>query len=328
MEIEKYNSIVNTAEKQMMTLRSEYAQAVDSRNLTGIQLIDRNDECCILYEKKNIQTDILKKGEGALTEIEEQIKLVRINISETNRRVEVSRKKIPSLAIYADAVKLLETVEKLLSQERKLTNDLCEQLETPHYIEGEDSAQSVDNRSRLLGGLDPEPEQLAAKTEILEERLNDKKEQLLEKELVLDEVSSLTDKLRMQAAENRGNTLVLAQKVNAVQGQIRAIVRKMMATVSELSMYQATAMKLEQQKGHEMDTLHMARSNLSEGTVSSACACCVCRYMLMCVWITECLSMYAYTKTHSHVSQAVRPPSTPCRSGTGWSATASAAKRA
>ena len=39
-----------------------------------------------------------------------------------------------------------------------------------------------------MGGMDPEPEQLAAKIEVLEERLHDKKEQLLEKELVLDAV--------------------------------------------------------------------------------------------------------------------------------------------
>ena len=86
--------------------------------------------------------------------------------------------------------------------------------------------------------MDPEPEQLAAKIEVLEERLNDKKETLLEKELVLDEVSSLSDKLKLQAAESRGATLDLAKRVNDYQAQIRAVTRKMMANVSELSMYQ------------------------------------------------------------------------------------------
>lgn len=93
-------------------------------------------------------------------------------------------------------------------------------------------------RCRKLKGMDPEPEQLATKIEVLEERLNDKKEQLLEKELVLDEVTSLSDKLRMQAAERRHGTLDIAKKVNEYQAKIRAITRKMMAAVSELSMYQ------------------------------------------------------------------------------------------
>jgi hypothetical protein len=55
----------------------------------------------------------------------------------------------------------------------------------------------------------------------LEERLNDKKEQMLEKELVLEEVSSLADRLRKQAADGREDTLELANKVNEFQSRIR-----------------------------------------------------------------------------------------------------------
>ena len=42
-----------------------------------------------------------------------------------------------------------------------------------------------------------------AKINMLEERLNDKKEQLLEKELILEEVSSLAGRLRQQARRTR-----------------------------------------------------------------------------------------------------------------------------
>ena len=89
--------------------------------------------------------------------------------------------------------------------------------------------------------------------------LNDKKEQLLEKELVLDEVSSLSDKLRMQAAETRGSTLDLAKKVNEIRSKIRNITRKMMASVSELSMYQASAMRLEAEKVEKEKALAVAK---------------------------------------------------------------------
>ena len=54
---------------------------------------------------------------------------------------------------------------------------------------------------------------MTAKIKQLEDRLNDKKEQLLEKELVLEEISSLADRLRQQAAEGRSDTLELAKKV-------------------------------------------------------------------------------------------------------------------
>merc|ERR550514_2496920 len=65
IEIDKLNGIINSVEKEMVILKRKYEQAVETRNFTGIQLIDRNDELCILWEKSNIQEKLLKKGEDA-----------------------------------------------------------------------------------------------------------------------------------------------------------------------------------------------------------------------------------------------------------------------
>lgn len=271
MEIDKLNSIVNSAERQMIRLRTEYAQAVDNRNKTGIQLIDRNDELCILYEKSNIQEAILRKGDEEMGFREKEIKIVQGEEMELKRKIEVARKSIPSLQVYAATTAALQQIEKDLEEERTLTALLCQKLENPANPKDELKASIVGkvkeapNRCRKLGGMDPEPPQLAAKIEVLEERLNEKKERLLEKELVLDEVTSLSDKLRMQAAESRGPTLDLAKKVNDYQSKIRQTTRKMMACVSELSMYQATAMKLEHQKNEQNNELGEARQRLSRG---------------------------------------------------------------
>lgn len=53
-EGDKLNLIINSLQKEMNNLIYEYEQACESRNYMGIQLIDRNDELCILYEKSNI----------------------------------------------------------------------------------------------------------------------------------------------------------------------------------------------------------------------------------------------------------------------------------
>ena len=103
------------------------------------------------------------------------------------------------------------------------------------------------------------------KVHLLEDRLNHKKEQLLEKELVLEEVSMLADKLRAQASEGRSDTLHLAKKVNDFQARIKNTTRKMMATVSELSMYQATAMKLQQEKHDREVEVEESRWKLEQG---------------------------------------------------------------
>ena len=88
---------------------------------------------------------------------------------------------------------------------------------------------------------------------------------MLEKELVLEEISNLSDKLRNQAVGGRSGTLELAKQVNDFQARIRTTTRRIMATVSELSMYQATAMKLQQEK-HELDeVVETARFNFEQG---------------------------------------------------------------
>ena len=79
-EIDKLNSVISLVEKEMVRVKKMYANAalvspsncntlrryevaVEERNYTGIQLIDRNDELCILYEKSNIQEQIMRNGE-------------------------------------------------------------------------------------------------------------------------------------------------------------------------------------------------------------------------------------------------------------------------
>jgi chromosome segregation ATPase len=235
VEIDKLNSIINTMEKEMLALKKKYEMAVEARNYTGIQLIDRNDELCILYEKSNIQEQTVKKGEIEIRKREDEIRMLHLELAEVQRQIEVTRKQMPKMPAYAEQILGLQ---QELAMEREMTEMLCRDLETPNN----------QDRWRSLEGDDPDMEQLTAKVQVLEERLNDKKEQLLEKELVLEEVSSLSDKLRKQAGEGRTDTLKLAKKVNDFQARIKETTRKMMATVSELSMYQATAMKLQQEK--------------------------------------------------------------------------------
>lgn len=88
-----------------------------------------------------------------------------------------------------------------------------------------------------IAGEDAEPEPLQAKIQVLEERLNNKKESLLEKELVYEEVTNLAEKLRTKALDGRKSTLEIAEKINEYKARTTELSRKMLATVSELSMF-------------------------------------------------------------------------------------------
>ena len=118
---------------------------------------------------------------------------------------------------------------------------------------------------RDLPGEDPDQEALQAKIQVLEERLNNKKEALLEKELVYEEVSNLAEKLRTQALEGRKTTLEISEKINEYKARTSDLSRKMLAAVSELSMFQSKALKLQQEKEEKDSVLEMALKNLENG---------------------------------------------------------------
>ncbi|CAG9313059.1 CCDC146 [Blepharisma stoltei] len=234
-EINKLNVIITSLEKEMIELKHKYENVCESRNYTGIQLIDRNDELCILYEKANIQESIQKRGESEIRSKEDEIRMMNLELAEVKRHIEVLRKQIPEVPkLAAEVISLKSELEAEKEKEKCLAADL------------EDPSNA--KRFNELPGEDPDEEALEAKIQVLEERLNNKKEQLLEKELVLEEITNLADKLRAQALTGRQGTLELAEKVNDFQSRIKKLTRKMMATVSELSMFQATAMKLQQEK--------------------------------------------------------------------------------
>ena len=84
-EGDKHNLIINSLQKEMNSLIFNYEAACESRNYMGIQLIDKNDELCILYEKSNIHENILKNGDQFIRQKEEEIKMYNLELKERQR---------------------------------------------------------------------------------------------------------------------------------------------------------------------------------------------------------------------------------------------------
>jgi hypothetical protein len=72
-------------------------------------------------------------------------------------------------------------------------------------------------------------------------------EQCLEKDLILEQVNRLTERITNKVDASKDDTLSLAKKVNQIQSQIKDTTKKMMATVSELSIAQASALKMQEE---------------------------------------------------------------------------------
>lgn len=256
VRIDRLNSVISNLEKAMLQLKKQYEKAVEDRNHTGIQLIDRNDELCILYEKSNVHEDTMRKGNESLAALDVKIRELQVRERDLERELDVVREKFPKMPQVAEKVLRLQ---KQLASERKFTEKLSVELENPSHHKN----------WQPLEGYDADSDRLSEQVTALEERLNEKREKLLERELVLEELNSLSENLNEKAMEGKQTTNERVDQVHSLQSRLQNVTKKMMSLVSELSMYQATSMKLEEQKAERQKEVEEAENRLQRGEVPS-----------------------------------------------------------
>lgn len=236
----------------MVKLRKRYEKNVQHRNDRGIKLIERNEEVCVFYEKVNIQDQMVRNGEVELKSKEEEIRFMELQKQEEKRSVALLHKSMPN---KVNLERELVTLQIQLQQCQDRMLELEKDLENPYD----------ETRVRHLTGKDPSPGQIQGKVEELETRLAEKEEQLLEKDLIFEQVERLVGRIRNKAEVGKDDTLNLAKSVNGVQARIKETTRKMMALVSELSMNQASAMKLQQEVKEREGELEQCYIRMEKG---------------------------------------------------------------
>ena len=60
-----------------------------------MQLVERNEELCIYYERLNVQDQMIKKGMLELTAREEDVKFLNTQLTEEKRQVDQLKKRVP-----------------------------------------------------------------------------------------------------------------------------------------------------------------------------------------------------------------------------------------
>ncbi|KAJ3255643.1 hypothetical protein HK103_006168 [Boothiomyces macroporosus] len=252
--IEALNSNINAAEEEMQVLKARYEQSVKDRNMAGVHLLDRNDELCILYERINVKKEIMSKGAAALADRNDEIRKLQLILAESKRQLELQKQKKP---IIAELDKEIAKLDKKKTELMELTLTLGGQMENP----------SDENRCRNLGGVDPTQEELTKKIEKLENLLSIQEESILEKDLILEEVSALVERLKMQTVDSKDETHTTTTEINELTKRIKNITKKTMAKVSELAMHQAMAMSLYRETSEKECLLDEAKSRLESGDI-------------------------------------------------------------
>ncbi|XP_001371121.2 coiled-coil domain-containing protein 146 [Monodelphis domestica] len=250
--IDRLANVVTSIEEEMVQLRKKYEKAVNSRNESGVMLIEREEEVCIFYEKINIQEMMTRKGNIELHILEEKLRFLRIKIAERQRQIYLSRKLLPlKRSLDMDMADLQIQFSKCTDRIR--------------FLEDKFINPSGKNRARFLKGLDMTSQEMAQKIDELEFHLAEREEKLLEKDFLFEQVTRLTDRLRAKTQTCKQDTLLLAKKMNDYQKKIKEATHKMMALVAELSMQQAFTLDLQKEVREKQEFLKSCNERMDLG---------------------------------------------------------------
>ena len=260
--IDKLSSIIDGLESDMNALKLQYEAAVEMRSYTGIQLIDRNDELCVLYEKSNVHEKTANGGERAMRELDDECRALGVALRELERQQYIARMKLPDTPMWAE--RILEMQNALVAA-RQVSERLCAQLETP----------ATAQRWIALDGEDPDAEMLGQRATELERTLGVLKQDLLDRELSREELRGLSERLSAElhgAPEGGAAAAAVGKQVNDLRRQLQEATRRLIALVSEVSMYQAEAIKLQHESTAAAERLGAAQDAFDRGLPPSVAA--------------------------------------------------------
>ncbi|KFZ56663.1 Coiled-coil domain-containing protein 146 [Antrostomus carolinensis] len=252
LHLERLTNTVTHIEEEIVQLHKKYERALQQQNESGLLLRNREEELCVLYEKINVQEMLCRNGDIEMQVMDEKIRFLKLKVAEKKKQVKLCFKALPMKNVLdADLV--------VLQIQYSQCKDKIKQMEEI-FADTEN-----ESRKRDLGGKDPSPPELLKKIEQLELELLQKEEKLLETDMVYEQVSRLTDRIRAMAEDGKQDTLLLAKRTNELQKMIKDRSQKMMALVAELSMQQALAIKLRREMTDKEEFLMTVSSRIDQG---------------------------------------------------------------
>lgn len=290
-QVRRMNVEVTIVEDDMTVMQRDYENAIDGRNQTGVLLIDRNDETSLLLEKSKAQEAAIEMGMSLTNQRTEEIRKMNIRVANLAREIEVCNKTIPKVRqLEEELMSLQHDVDDERWRVEVLENDLTNpnnphrwrriekvlppQVSLPTTVpegtartteEAGEPAEGKGDASVTKNCPSAEYVQLQARCQDLEAHVNAINEKLREKDLILAEVTELAERIGAHAESGKEFTLALAKQVNEHQCGIRKKTRGMMATISELSLFQASSIQLQKEVEYLEEVVKVAEARLEEG---------------------------------------------------------------
>ena len=98
-ETVKLNHIINEADAERLRQKKEYDMVINERDILGTQLIRRNDELALLYEKIKIQQSTLAKGQTQYRDRMKEARLVKIKLNDLKRELHILKNSVANIDV-------------------------------------------------------------------------------------------------------------------------------------------------------------------------------------------------------------------------------------
>merc|ERR1712139_472055 len=231
-EIKKLESTIQEAEQEKQSQQKEYEGVISERDILGTQLIRRNEELALLYEKIKIQQSTLQKGEIQFKERVDEVAAYKDNIARLRRELHAARTQVVNIEGLKREVRHLH---KELLQERSKCKALQEELENPMNV----------HRWRKLDGSDPAAFEMIQKVKTLQKRLIAKTEEVVERDMLIQEKEKLYVQLKNILARQPGPEV--AEQLAWYSQNLKEKTKQMRSMSQELKHYHGSVSDLKEE---------------------------------------------------------------------------------
>ena len=92
-----FQKVIAEADAERVRQKKELDQVISERDILGTQLVRRNDELALLYEKIKIQQSTLNKGEIQYNQRLEDIRVLKLEIKKLRREKAILQKSVANV---------------------------------------------------------------------------------------------------------------------------------------------------------------------------------------------------------------------------------------
>jgi len=222
VEIMKLQRIIEEAEQERQRQRNELSSVLSERNLLTSQLVKRNEELNIMYEKIKTQRGDLKMGELSYYKYQNEIKhwqtFIRTLVEKNNTTIE-------SLSEYDILTKQVIQLEKEILKEKTRSRALMDELEIPMNV----------HRWRILESSDPKRYDKILQIHTLQKQLVEMSDKMIQNDLLIQEKEKVYVELKNVIARHPGPEI--EEQILLYQQTLKDKQKQLLAMNNELDMY-------------------------------------------------------------------------------------------